>query len=177
MADERGAYAMFAIKGGLERKQAQHQVHGLADGANPTLPPGPHLRTHVLHGFETGAFQLARQAKIEFLVVDADEHVGPPVNEPAAQLRAQAQQTRQVGQHFGETHDGQGFDVVPGLAPRGAHPGSRDAGVFGVRKAALQCGDERGAQRISRGFARHQCNTQEVSPGQLNARGCASTRR
>ena len=55
VADELTARTrMRGVKLGLRRQQAQHEVAGGADGAHPPLPPGPHLRTHVLHGGSTG---------------------------------------------------------------------------------------------------------------------------
>ena len=87
VTDECRAYAMFAIEIRFEREQAQHQVHRRADGAHAPLPPGPDLRAHVLHGGKAGALELSREPQIEFLVVDADEHVGTPVEDLPAQLR------------------------------------------------------------------------------------------
>ena len=102
----------------------------------------------------------SREPQVEFLGVDADEHVGPPVEDPPPQIGAQPQQARQVREDLGEPHDRELLDVVPGRAAGGLHPRARDAGELGLRKAAAQRLDERGAQLVARGFARDQCDAQ-----------------
>ena len=134
MADEGGTYAVFAIEIRLEREQAQHQVHRLADRAHAPLAPGPHLRTHVLHRGETVALELPRQPQVEFLVVDADEHIGPPLENLLPQPGAQPHEARQMRDHLGEAHHRELVDVVPGRATGGPHLRAGDTGELGVRE-------------------------------------------
>ena len=69
-------------------------------------------------------------------------------------------QARQVREHLGEPHDRELFDVVPGGATGGLHPRARDARELGLRESAAQRLDERGTQRVTGCFARHQCDAQ-----------------
>ena len=77
-------------------------------------------------------------------------------------------------EHFGEPHDRELVDVIPGDAAGGTHLGAGDAGEFRAGKSSPQCLDERGAQRVTGCFSGHQCDAQSRL---LNARGCAWTRR
>ena len=81
MADERRLHAVPRIELRLEGQQAQHQVNRLADGPHPPLPPGPHLRTHVLNRTQAFVLQLLCQPEIELRSIDADEHVRPVARE------------------------------------------------------------------------------------------------
>ena len=94
MSDEGRAHTVLAIEIRLERKQAQDEVDCFADGARPSLPPRPDLGTHVLHGAQSLLLETPRESQVEFLEVDADEHVRPPFEDPPLQLRAQPQQAR-----------------------------------------------------------------------------------
>ena len=134
VTDECRAHAVLAIEIRFEGEQAQHQVHRRADGAHAPLSPGPDLRAHVLHGSEARALELLGEPQVEFLVVDADEHVGPPFEDPPPQIGAQPHQARQVREHLGESHDRQLLDVVPGGATGGLHLGARDTREFGLRE-------------------------------------------
>ena len=60
MADELGLHAVRGVELGLERQQAQHAGRTAAPmRAHAPLPPGPHLRTHVLHGAQARAASAA----------------------------------------------------------------------------------------------------------------------
>ena len=78
---------------------------------------------------------LLGEPQVEFLVVDADEHIGPPLDDLPAQGAAQPHEARQVREHLGEPHDRQLVDVVPGRAAGGLHLRAGDAGEFGVGEA------------------------------------------
>jgi hypothetical protein len=72
----------------------------------------------------------------------------------------------QMRHHFGEPHDRERLDVVPGLAAGGAHLRPGDAGELRLREASPQLVDQRGAEQISRGFAGNQCDAQRGLPRQ-----------
>ncbi len=66
---------------------------------------------------------------------------------------------------FGEAHDRELVDVVPGRATGGPHLRTRDARELGLRKSPAQRFDERGSQRVTGCLARDQCDAQSRLPG------------
>ena len=124
MPDELRAHAVLAVELRLERQQAQHEVHDCADGAHAPLPPGPHLRTHVLNRAQALVLQLLREPQIEVRRVDADEDVRPPRAGTRAQRSPRRRSSRgRCVQHFDEPHD---RELV-----RGAQASQPAATIFG----------------------------------------------
>ena len=106
-----------------------------------------------MHGAHAARLEPALEAEVEVGRVDADEDVGLPVQDPAAQAAAQAQQAGQVGQHFGQSHDRKLAGVMPGVHSGGAHRVAADAREFRVGEAFAQAFDEVGAQQVTGGLA------------------------
>ena len=111
------------------------------------------------------ALELPREPQVEFLVVDADEHVGPPFEDPPPQIaRAAACRRGRCVRTSVSPMTAELLDVVPGRATGGPHPRARDARELGLRKSPAQRLDERGAQRVTGCLARHQCDAQCATP-------------
>ena len=106
-----------------------------------------------MHGAHAALLQGALEAEVEVRGIDADEDVGLPGQQALAQARAQAQQPRQVAQHFRQPHHRQFAAVVPGLEAGGAHARTTDAGELRVRKAFAQGRHQPGAEQVARGLA------------------------
>ncbi len=178
MADELGTHPMLAVEPGLEREQAQHQVTGSGNAADPALAPGPHLRTHVLDRGNVLRPQLCLQADIEGRRIDADEDMGTPADHVPHQPAAQREQPRQVRERFDQAHDRQLMGVGPHLAAGRAHPWPRNAEGLDVADARAQSLEQRGTKGIPRGFAGNQPDHQRirhawVTLSAISAPGCA----
>ena len=69
-----------------------------------------------------------------------------------------AQQPRQMRQHFGQPHHREFLTVVPRIETGGAHARPADAGEFGIGKAQAQFGDQARAELVAGGFTRDECD-------------------
>jgi hypothetical protein len=154
----------------LERQQAQHQIDRLVNAPYAALPPGPHLRTDVLHRRNPRRVEPRREPQVGVGRVDPDEHIGACGEEGPAQTRQQAEQARQLLEYLEESHHGERLGGLPDLAAGGAHLGTRDAEELHVRLDSPQRLHQSGPERVSRRLSRHEPYL-EQGP---TARGCAS---
>jgi len=116
-----------------------------------------------VHGADAGVLEFGLEPEVEVRGIDADEYVRPPCEHAFADIRAQAQQARQVVQHLDEAHDREFAAVVPAIQAGRAHGGAADAGEFGVGMALPQFLDQAGAEQVARGFAGDQRDAHRVS--------------
>ena len=127
MPHEARRHAMPRVKLGFERQQAKNSVAGFSDAAHPSLPPRPHLRTHVLHRWHARPLETARNPQIEFRRIDADEDRRTPRCQFFDQSTPQAQQPRQMPQDLGKPHERELIARRECLAARFAHARSGNA--------------------------------------------------
>ena len=106
-----------------------------------------------MHGADAAAFQPAFHAEIEVGRVDSDEDIGPPRLQMPAQTPAQAQQTRQMAQDFGQAHHRQFAAVVPCVQALGAHRRAAYARELRLGKTRPQFRDQPGAELVAGNFA------------------------
>src|SRR5690606_27356544 len=148
--------AVALVDGWLHREQAEYAVGAAADLRRAALAPGPDRGADVVHGADAGLPELAFQAQVEVGRVHADEDIRLPLQQPATQAGAQAQQARQVLEHFRHAHYRQFRAVVPGVEAFGAQHRPADAGELRVRETVPQLAYQAGGQQIARGLASHQ---------------------
>src|SRR5690606_24267072 len=137
----------------LHWKQAEHTVGAAADLGGALLAPGPDRRADVMNGGDAGVLQMVFQAKVEVWRIDADEHVGLPLEQATTQVAAKAQQSRQMAQRFGQARDGECTAVVRADRTGIAHASAANAAEFGGGKALAERFDQSRTQAIARGFA------------------------
>jgi hypothetical protein len=65
VSDELDRHSGLAVERLFERKDDQHRLRGVADRTDAALPPGPHLRRHVIDDRDAAGVQRARQAQVE----------------------------------------------------------------------------------------------------------------
>ena len=121
MADEGGGHAGLAVDLLLEREDEQHVVDGAADRLDALGTPGPDRGAHEVNGRNAAAAQLLLDGEVEVGSVDAHKHLRHRVAEAGDEVLAEAQQARQVREHFDIAAHGKLARVVPGAKARGAH--------------------------------------------------------
>jgi hypothetical protein len=75
-----------------------------------------------------------------------------------AQCAAQLQQSREVPEYLEQAHHGQFLAVPPGVHAGVPHAPAADADEAGLRPAAAQPLDQRGAQLVAGGLPGHEGN-------------------
>ena len=85
-----------------------------------------------MHGADAALLQPLLHAEVEVRGIDADEHIGLPRQHAPTQRAAQAQQTRQVTQYFGQAHHRQFAGIKPRVQACRAHCIAANAGEFGL---------------------------------------------
>src|SRR5690625_2192074 len=118
-------------------------------GDRASRAPGPYGRGHVMRGALSPAAQLARQAQIEFGCVNADKHIGLPVQNAFFQLAPQSKQARQMANDFRQPHDAELVQIMPGLNAGRLHGGAGYSGELNVWAGFFEAARQAGPQRIA----------------------------
>ena len=163
--DEDRAQARRVVHAALERQQAQHQVEEARHARRAPAPPGPDLRTHVLHRPQSRRVQRGREPEVELRRVDADEDIRAAFEHRAADSRAQRQQARQVMQDLEQAHHGELLGVGKALAAGGLHARTRDPDEARARRTLPDRGHQRRAQVVARGLAGDEADRQRALRG------------
>mmetsp|Transcript_5757 Transcript_5757/g.14034 ORF Transcript_5757/g.14034 Transcript_5757/m.14034 type:complete len:458 (-) Transcript_5757:1291-2664(-) len=176
VADKGGVDAGSLQDLGLEGEEAEHMVGRGLDLDDALRPPGPDRRADEVHGLDAALAQPVLQAEVEVRCIDADEHIGPPGQQPVAQLLADRQQLAQVQQRVDIAKDRQLAVRPPALEALGDHLRAADALRGHARPARAQALQQQAGQQVAAGLAGHHAEAgRRAHP--VSARCRASRRR
>ena len=133
MADELDARQPTLVEAGLERKDHRQAIHQARDLADPSTPPGPHLRPDIVqHGHADRPCD-TREPEIELREVDQDAEIGTLPPQDAGEGPVDPHQRAQASDAF---HHPDGRD----LSRIGDRPHARGAQVLATEAEDLDVG-------------------------------------
>ena len=97
MADVGGGDTMLRQQVDLEGKDAQHVIDAALDLLDPLRPPGPDGRADEMRGLDARGLEVALQIQIEVRRIDADEDIGPVLQQARLELRRGCRRSRGSG--------------------------------------------------------------------------------
>src|SRR5690348_17267017 len=100
--DSAGSEPLF-----FERKKAEELVHKLANDFDPTLAPGPDLRSYQVKNRNSPAFHLARNTQMEVWTVRQQSSSRGMLSRVPAKPAVFAIDAREVADNLGKSHHGQ----------------------------------------------------------------------
>src|SRR3569623_2767194 len=153
MTHEARGHAIAGVDRRLHRKQAEYEVGAAPELLCALLAPGPYRRADVVHGTQAGRLELAFEPEVEVGRVAADEDIRLECDQAPAHVGADAQQFRQMGEHFHQAHHAELLGGIPGFQPRFDHARTADAAEAGYREFFAPRGDEPGAEEVAGSFA------------------------
>ena len=164
MTDEGDRNPGRLVERRLERKQREHPMHRTPDPVHTLAAPRPDRRTDEMQAAHAGALQSCLEAEVEVRGVDSDEQRHALGDETPVERAAKRDELRQPRQHFDESAHGKRFERIPRLAAGRLHPGTRDADEARLRQSRPHGADQRGGQRVARGFAGDDADRHAAGP-------------
>ncbi len=111
-----------------------------------------------MHCPDPGSTQLELEPQVEVRGINADEHIGPLLDQRIHQALTARQQLRQTAEHFDQAHHGQSLQREIGLQPFGLHAWTTDANELDIGVLRLQRLHQARAENVTRGFPGNQGN-------------------
>ena len=116
-----------------------------------------------MDGLDTGVLEVFFEPEIEIGRIDADEDVGPDVEQALLELTANAGNLAVVLQRVDIAHDRQLLERPPGVEALALHLRPADAVEHGIRQLGPERGNQVAGQEIPGGLARHHRNAYHVA--------------
>jgi glucose/arabinose dehydrogenase len=160
MAHVRDRHACLAVERLLEREHDEDMAHRARDLANAPPAPGPDRGADVVDGGNSSVLEAPLQAEVEARRIDADEEIGPRLQQLPSELSPDRHDLAQMAEQLRVAANRELVHRVAGLESLVRHPRTADAGAFERRAARLEGADEMRAEKIARGLAGHHADAQ-----------------